>query len=68
MRTSNDERKDGFVWNGFDYSLQVWVVNGVIQNCGHPENFLKGHGCCNARHLKDQVISQIQGASEALNV
>ena len=22
---------------GFDYQLQVWVVNGIIQTCGHPK-------------------------------
>ena len=27
---SGDEIRDGRVWNGFDYKLQVWVVNGNI--------------------------------------
>ena len=35
-RLSGDELRDGYVWNGFDYALQVWVVDGVAQSCGHP--------------------------------
>ena len=36
-RLSGDEIRFGRVWNGFDYELQVWVVNGIIQRCGHPD-------------------------------
>lgn len=61
MRTSVDETKNGIVWNGFDYDLQVWVRNGVIQNCGHPQNAEKGHGCCNARTLHGRMIFDVQG-------
>lgn len=34
MRLSGDEIRDGKVYNGFDYALQVWVVNGIIQPVG----------------------------------
>ncbi len=34
----------------FDYRLQVWVKNGIIQNCGHPESMRPG--CCNGDRLK----------------
>ena len=33
-RMSDDEIRNGRVYNGFDYELQVWVVNGVIQPVG----------------------------------
>jgi hypothetical protein len=36
-RLSKHEIRNGRVWNGFDYELQVWVVNGNIQHCGHPD-------------------------------
>jgi len=61
MRTSTDQLKNGIVWNGFDYTLQVWVLEGIIQNCGHPQNMSKGHGCCNARTLHGRKISETQG-------
>src|SRR5713226_7686913 len=36
-RLSGDEIRFGRVWNGFDYELQVWVADGIIQRCGHPD-------------------------------
>jgi hypothetical protein len=33
-RVSSDEIKDGRVYNGYDYRLQVWVVNGIITDVG----------------------------------
>ena len=33
-RLSTDDIKGGYVWNGFDYSLQVWVKDGIIQDVG----------------------------------
>jgi hypothetical protein len=41
-RLSGDELRDGYVWNGFDYALQVWVVDGVAQRCGHPVAMPRG--------------------------
>ena len=35
-RLSGDELRDGYVWNGDDDALQVWVVDGIVQPCGHP--------------------------------
>lgn len=37
MRTSLDEIRNGKVFNGYDYTHQCWIVNGVVQRCGHPE-------------------------------
>ena len=36
MRTSNQQYVNGQLHNGFDYDLQVWVIKGKIQRCGHP--------------------------------
>ena len=32
MTGATDERE---TW--YDYQLQVWVVDGIIQTCGHPK-------------------------------
>jgi hypothetical protein len=37
-RQSNDEFRNGVLWNGFDYTRQAWVLNGVYVRCGHPES------------------------------
>ena len=60
-RLSKDEIKHGRVWNGYDYSLQVWVVDGVIQDCGHPEE-MKAKGCCNTHKLTGRKILDIAEA------
>lgn len=62
-RLSKDEIKHGRVWNGYDYSLQVWVVDGVIQDCGHPEE-MKAKGCRNAYKLAGEKILDITGAQK----
>jgi len=62
-RLSGDEIRHGRVWNGFDYELQVWVANGIIQCCGHsdtmpsPKKF-----CCNAYRLAGQNILDVPNA------
>lgn len=51
MRASNDEIINGIVKNGFDYDLQVWVVDYIIMDCGHK------FACdCNARRYAGQDI------------
>lgn len=49
-RQSTDEIRDGRVYNGFDYALQVWVIEGVIQPVGE------------GRALAGQSIFAVQGA------
>ena len=49
-RESVDEIRDGRVYNGFDYALQVWVINGIIQPVGA------------GRALAGQSIYAIEGA------
>jgi hypothetical protein len=48
--------KNEMVFNGFDYTLQVWVIDGKIQNCGHPETMQCG---CKARKLAGQDIASV---------
>jgi hypothetical protein len=62
-RLSSDELRDGHVFNGFDYSIQVWVVDGIIRRCGHPAAMRSaGLSCCNASRYADQRISEVPGA------
>ena len=61
-RLSGDEVRDGYVWNGFDYALQVWVVEGVVQRCGHPAAMSQHASCCAASVLAGQRIDRIPGA------
>lgn len=34
----------------FDYTLQVWLKNGIVVNCGHPLHM--GLDCCNGRRYQ----------------
>jgi hypothetical protein len=61
-RLSNDEWRAAFVWNGFDYALQVWVVEGVVQRCGHPPAMARRGPCCPAFRLAGRRIDTIPGA------
>jgi hypothetical protein len=62
-RLSGDEIRFGGVWNGFDYELQVWVANGIIQRCGHRQTMRSdGKPCCNAYRLAGQSILDIPNA------
>ncbi len=56
-RLSGDEIKDGVVVNGFDYDLQVWVVNGIIQACGHPWG--GATDCCNAGRYAGRSLVEV---------
>lgn len=71
-RISTDERKDGYVWAGFDYQLQVWVERGLVMPCGHPEarrarpcatdSFCIDTCCCPAHHYRGRDIRTVDGA------
>ena len=53
MRYSDNIEVKGIVKDGFNYTLQVWIKDYIIQNCGHKVNF----GCnCNGRKYKGQDI------------
>lgn len=54
----------------FDYQLQVWVVDGIVQTCGHPESMRTSHACCNAnlyRNMKVEVARDMYMKS-AMNI
>jgi hypothetical protein len=36
-RTSQDEYRNGILFNGYDYTRQCWVVNGLYVGCGHTQ-------------------------------
>jgi hypothetical protein len=61
-RLSGDELRDGYVWNGFDYTLQVWVIDGVVQRCGHQAAMSRQAPCCAALALGGQRIDQVPSA------
>jgi hypothetical protein len=61
-RVSGDELRDGFVWNGFDYALQVWVIDGIVQRCGHPPVMARRGPCCTAFVLAGHRIAETPGA------
>ena len=62
MRQSNDEMKDGQVFNGFDYDLQVWVIDGIIKDCGHRDEHRVNGKCCNAHKYAGKQVSAVKVA------
>ena len=40
----------------FDYDLQVWAIDGIIQDCGHPQSMRPG--CCNSDKFKGMTIEE----------
>ena len=54
--------KKGQLHNGFDYDLQVWVKNGIIQDCGHPEPKRDngGYFCCKASEYAGRQIKMVR--------
>jgi len=60
-RTSTDEIRDGRVFNGYDYNLQVWVSNGVIDDCAHPAA-MQDKGCCSMHQLRGKRVVDIPEA------
>ena len=58
MRYSKNQEVNHIVKNGFDYDLQVWVKNYIIQRCGHKNDF----SCnCNGKKFMGQNIKNIRG-------
>jgi len=48
----------------FDYDLQVWIIEGTVQTCGHPDDMrIDGKPCCNANEYagrdRAEVIKQL---------
>ena len=62
-RVSEDELREGYVFNGFDYNVQLWIVDGVVRRCGHPASMrLRGVPCCNAYRYASQPVARVPGA------
>jgi|TARA_R110000822_G_C14888127_1_gene447384 hypothetical protein len=36
----------------YNYELQVWVKNGIIQPCGHPDTMKTNGHCCDQDKFK----------------
>ena len=47
-RKSSDEYRHGYLYNGYDYENQVWVVKGRYVRCGHPDTM--NCGCYGREH------------------
>lgn len=57
-RQGSDVVENGVVKNGYDYKLQVWVLDFKIQNCGHPKSMHPG--CCNADKLQGKRLVDVK--------
>ena len=60
-RQSSDEYRSGRVYNGYDYALQVWVLKGIIQDCGHPPIMQQAGPCCDAHRVAGQRLAEVPG-------
>lgn len=66
MRQSSDQRgANGDLLNGFDYDLQVWVRDGRVQRCGHPDTMACG---CNGRAYAGLTIAEAAGLATASRI
>ena len=52
-RLSDNEYRGVTLHNGYDYEKQVWVLNGVYQRCGHPEDM--NCGCYGKAHAGERA-------------
>lgn len=47
----------------YNYQLQVWVVNGIIQPCEHPASMRITGPCCPANRYWGLTIAQVRNGS-----
>lgn len=52
----------GITFNGYDYSLQVWVKDYHVEPCSHPLD-MRRQVCCNQMRFAGLDIRQIPGHS-----
>lgn len=52
MGIGGDQFRDGKLYNGFDYERQVWIIEGIVQRCGHPETV--NCGCYGKSHAGER--------------
>ena len=63
-RQSGNDTHGGHVRNGFDYDLQVWTRDYIVQECGHGSKcFIPAERgiCCNGKRYAGQDIRTIGG-------
>ena len=64
MRNSQNEVINGVVKNGFDYQLQCWIKEYIIQPCGH-----KGEcGCFGKRFAYQNICDVVDKVKEGFGV
>jgi hypothetical protein len=56
--SSNQTNEKGHLINGYDYDLQVWVINGMIQRCGH-----KDQCACNGKRFEGVALEKVASQS-----
>ena len=50
----------------FNYRLQVWVRNGIVQPCAHPDSMrLDGPCCAQSQHAGQSILALEGGAPRA---
>lgn len=59
-RQSNNCYRAGRLYNGYDYDLQVWVLKGIYQYCGHPGSMRCS--CYGRLHAGEEVQNITQTA------
>jgi len=65
-RMSTDQiDPNGIVKNGFHYGLQVWVIDYIIQDCGHPLPSGDKKNCCNAGYYAGYDIRRFEEKIES---
>jgi len=69
-RTGTDlYAEDGSVWLGYDYNLQVWVRDGIVLACSHPESMRVEGPCCTQDAYEGRRVREIEGhETRAANV
>ena len=55
MRTSGQEYRNGFLFDGYDYTRQAWVVHGVYIGCGH-EGLTEDCNCYGREHAGEKCF------------
>jgi hypothetical protein len=62
-RTGGNSYLNGLLWNGYDYTRQAWVTDGVYVRCGHPE--LMKCGCYGREHAGELSLERERNPENA---
>ena len=41
----------------YNYRLQVWTIDGIVQTCGHPQSMRLFGPCCNQYRYQGMTVS-----------